>query len=559
MGSSGRGTPGDAPADLGHVAGYKQRMPLSQPPATGLARVQDLLRDLQAELARLGDTPAGVGGVHAAAQALELAAVFMEGDEARSEEALLRDALRAINRLMGSRAAYAVLHDQATGRLEGFSDLTDPARRFERPARAIAERAAEKRGALAIQDLATDPRFADDARAGSLGPALGMPLPPGEAGGLGGAFCLARGADEPPFSEAEATLAGALAAFLAKAVPAARRLRDQQAHAVRFALLNRLYESLAKSLELDDVLDRIAAIALEVTGAERVFVLLKAHDQLYFGAGRSAAGPLSQQDTRDMSRTICRRVVETGEGVHVYDMSESAEFAQQRSVVNLRISSVAAVPLIGQEGLAGVLYIDAREHLLPELGRTREALEAVGRVASLAVESARLYHQATVDGLTGLYVRSFFMLRLEEEVRRSRRYDRQFALLVMDIDKFKRINDTLGHQAGDEVIKHVSAAVRGAIRAGVDLPGRYGGDELMIMLPETPPEGALIVAERIRAVVASTSVPLAGGEGVQVTTSIGVAPFPLAGDSASQLFANADVALYQAKQAGRNAVRTYRP
>lgn len=534
-------------------------MSLSLPPAIGLTRAQGLLRELQTELSRLGESPAGVGGADAAADALALAAVFLEGDEARSEETLLRDALLAICRLMRARAAYAVLHDLATGRLEGFSDLTDPARRFERPARAIAERAAEKRGALAIQDLTTDPRFADDARAGKLGPALGMPLPPRADGGLAGAFCLARGTDEPPFGEAEAALAGALASFLAKAVPAARRLRDQQAHAVRFELLNRLYESLAKSLELDDVLDRIAAIALEVTGAERVFVLLKAHDQLYFGAGRSAKGPLSQQDTRDMSRSICKRVIESGEGVHVYDMNQSPEFAKQRSVVNLRISSVAAVPLVGQEGLTGVLYIDSREHLLPELGRTREALEAVGRVASLAVESARLYHQATVDGLTGLYVRSFFMLRLEEEVRRSRRYARQFALLVMDIDRFKRVNDSLGHQAGDEVIKHVSAAVRGAIRGGVDLPGRYGGDELMVMLPETPPEGALIVAERIRAVVAETKIPLPGGESAEITVSIGIAPFPLAGDGASQLFANADIALYQAKQAGRNCVKTYRP
>lgn len=532
-------------------------MPLPLSPASGLARVQDLLRDLQAELARLGELPVGAGGAGGAIEALTLATVFLDGAESRSEETMLRDALRAIAKLLNARAAYAVLQDAATGRLEGFVDLADPARRFERLARTIAERTAEKGSALAIADLTLDPRFANEAGLGGLGAALGMPLPPSVEGGLTGAFCVARAADQPPFNGGEAALASALAAFLGKAVPAARKLRDQQAHAVRFHLLNRLYESLAKSLELDDVLDQIATIALEVTGAERVFVLLKAHDQLYFGAGRSAAGPLSQQDTRNMSRTVCKRVVETGEGVHVYDMNQSPEFSQQRSVVNLQISSVAAVPLVGQEGLTGVLYIDAREHLLPELGRTREALEAVGRVASLAVESARLYHQATVDNLTGLYVRSFFMLRLEEEVRRSRRYARQFALLVMDIDKFKRVNDTYGHQAGDEVIKHVAAAVRSGIRGGVDLPGRYGGDELMVMLPETPADGALIVAERIRAVVAANAVPLPGGESAEVTISIGIAPFPFAGDGASALFANADIALYQAKQAGRNCVRKF--
>jgi diguanylate cyclase (GGDEF)-like protein len=162
-----------------------------------------------------------------------------------------------------------------------------------------------------------------------------------------------------------------------------------------------------------------------------------------------------------------------------------------------------------------------------------------------------------VDGLTGLYVRSFFMLRLEEELRRSLRYGRKFALLVLDIDRFKTVNDTHGHQVGDDAIQVVAQAIKGSIRAGVDLPGRYGGDELVLMLPETDAAGARIVAERIRGTVANTPVPLPGGGSLNVTVSIGVAPFPEAGDSASQLFARGDQALYMATQAGRNCSRVF--
>jgi diguanylate cyclase (GGDEF)-like protein len=533
---------------------------LEKPPMTSLDRIQGLVRELQGELARLAargaQAPAGVaaGG---AADALALATAFLDPVQQGGEPELVRTVLGAVARLLGARAAYLAVHDEATGRLEAFVDPADPARRFERAARAVAERALEKKAALAIAELADDPRFADDAAAAVVGPVLGMPLPPGAEGAMRGAIAVGRDAGTPPFGEAEAELAAVLAAFLQVALPASRRLREQWDEALRFSMLNRLYESLARSLELDDVLDQVTAITLEVTGAERAFVLLKAADQLYFGAGRDRSGALTQQATRDISRTICRKVLETGQAQHVYDMGQDPELRARRSVVNLRIVSVAAVPLVGPDGVAGVLYIDARQAMLRDLGKTRESLEAVGRVASLAVESAKLYHQATVDPLTDLYVRSFFMLRLEEEVRRGRRYQRPFALLVMDIDRFKRINDTYGHQAGDEIIKHVATAVRRSIRAGVDLPGRYGGDEMMILLPETDAQGAVIVAERIRQLVGELSIAVPGADPIKVTASIGVAAYPGGGENGSQMFANADAALYKAKAEGRNRVQLY--
>jgi diguanylate cyclase (GGDEF)-like protein len=144
------------------------------------------------------------------------------------------------------------------------------------------------------------------------------------------------------------------------------------------------------------------------------------------------------------------------------------------------------------------------------------------------------------------------MIRMDEEANRSARYGRAFSLLVMDIDHFKKFNDNYGHQTGDEVIKLVAHIVKRAIRQGLDIPGRYGGEELVLMLPETNAEGAHVVAERIRENIANTPLPGPNGESLRVTVSIGVAVFPANGGNAHQLFERADQALYQSKQNGRN-------
>jgi diguanylate cyclase (GGDEF)-like protein len=243
--------------------------------------------------------------------------------------------------------------------------------------------------------------------------------------------------------------------------------------------------------------------------------------------------------------------------VYVFDTASDEEFSKKLSIVNLKLNAIVAVPLKGQEGLAGLLYIDSRNQSLTQLEKEMMVLTNVANVAALAVDNARLYRQATVDGLTGLFVRSFFMLRMDDEIQRSGRYGRQFSLLVMDIDHFKKFNDNYGHQIGDEVIKLVSQVIKRAIRTGVDVPGRYGGEEMVLLLPETNLEGGLVVAERIRKNVENMPLPGPKGETLKVTISIGLAEFPSAGDSAVVLFEHADQAMYISKQQGRNRTTIY--
>jgi diguanylate cyclase (GGDEF)-like protein len=179
--------------------------------------------------------------------------------------------------------------------------------------------------------------------------------------------------------------------------------------------------------------------------------------------------------------------------------------------------------------------------------------EAIAGKAAAALENARLYSLANVDGLTGLYCRRYFDQRLAEEIERARRFGAGFSLLLLDLDDFKLINDTFGHPAGDRVLREAAAIAASQLR-GVDLAARFGGEEFAYLLPRTSLADAHAVAERIREALATHSV-VEGGRRVRLSASIGVAAFSEAGsDTLADLLGRADAALYRAKAAGKNRV-----
>jgi diguanylate cyclase (GGDEF)-like protein len=178
----------------------------------------------------------------------------------------------------------------------------------------------------------------------------------------------------------------------------------------------------------------------------------------------------------------------------------------------------------------------------------------VGKQIDRVEESLDLL--ATRDELTGLYNRRTFLTLISEELERANRYKHFFTLLLIDIDHFKYINDTYGHQAGDAILHSMSNRFMQQTRK-MDRVCRYGGEEFTVVLPETDTESSLMVAERLLKAVAESPFDIGSGRAISVTVSIGIATYPLHTNEIESLFAAADSALYAAKHNGRNRVCVY--
>lgn len=172
----------------------------------------------------------------------------------------------------------------------------------------------------------------------------------------------------------------------------------------------------------------------------------------------------------------------------------------------------------------------------------------------LALEAAnqQLAQLSVTDNLTGLLNRGAWEIKLNEEFARCKRYTKHSSLLMLDIDHFKRVNDQYGHPVGDDVIRHLAELLRTCFRS-TDFPGRYGGEEFAVVLPETDAEAARIIAERLRQTIADTVVESHGHQ-LSYSVSIGIACLDSSIATASQWIKTADQALYDAKNGGRNQV-----
>ena len=202
---------------------------------------------------------------------------------------------------------------------------------------------------------------------------------------------------------------------------------------------------------------------------------------------------------------------------------------------------------LGEGELSHRIHLATQDEL-EHLAKTFNAM-----AAKLEQNQVALQAQATLDGLTGIYNRHEFNLRFTAELEQAQAQDYPCSLIMADIDHFKRINDTYGHQGGDEAIRFVAAILKQEIRQG-DLVARYGGEEFAIILPHSLGTEAQAVAERIRSAIAHKAISVLPEQAIHITMSFGVATLPTDANSENSLLAAADQALYHAKHTGRNRV-----
>jgi diguanylate cyclase (GGDEF)-like protein len=289
------------------------------------------------------------------------------------------------------------------------------------------------------------------------------------------------------------------------------------------------------------------------------------------------------------SRTVVRRVVKEGKAIMMPNTAMENKAAVSESMEKIGIKCVICVPLVSKLGTRGAIYLQsvnvvhgfrkndllfltglstpmalAMENALlysksrqteEKLQKASDNLEeqVMNRTAELKKAKDKLRQLSVTDGLSGLYNYRYLIYSIEREFKRAIRYNRTLALLLMDIDYFKNLNDTYGHLCGDYVIKTLARILKSNVRA-TDVVARYGGDELAVMLIETDTKSALDVTEKLKKAIESHIFQWQTKQ-LDVNLSIGLATAPAPGiQDVSDLIGAADRALYRAKKAGRNSI-----
>lgn len=230
------------------------------------------------------------------------------------------------------------------------------------------------------------------------------------------------------------------------------------------------------------------------------------------------------------------------------------------------MQSIALVPLLRNKRLIGSLNLGSTDasRFMPGMGT--DFVEHMASIIAICLENVisneMLKYIGLTDSLTGVYNRRYIDRRLLEEIARARRQAYRISCMYIDIDHFKQVNDTVGHQGGDEVLREVATRIKAELRLS-DALGRFGGEEFVVLLIDAELVSATMVAQRIRASIADTPFLLSTGVSVPVSVSIGVATLDdferdhAIEGVAQELVAHADTALYQAKEAGRNRVVSF--
>jgi diguanylate cyclase (GGDEF)-like protein len=322
--------------------------------------------------------------------------------------------------------------------------------------------------------------------------------------------------------------------------------------------LKKLSINLTSSLDLPDVLDAVVTEAMRlVLNTRDVNIFLYKNHKLSFGAALDADGTRNKLYSKPRSNGLTYSVARSGETIIVEDVRKHPLF---QNVIESWSGSIIGIPLKVGDTVVGVMNL-SRSKVGSFSPAELRLLGLLADQAAVAISNASLHQlisrQAYSDTLTGLPNRRALDERLEEEVTEARRSNYSFAVIMMDLDGFKAVNDTYGHSTGDELLKQVFSQMARGVR-NTDFLARYGGDELTLILSQTDLTSAQIVADKILVGLKNVKFKLPDGKKFTLSLSGGIALYPVHGRTGSDLLRAADAALYQAKKHNRGSFQIAR-
>jgi diguanylate cyclase (GGDEF)-like protein len=356
------------------------------------------------------------------------------------------------------------------------------------------------------------------------------------------------------FGAADLEALGLFAGQVARALLRKRIQAETERTNLKLEALRAQSARLLSSLETETVLDLIMEAVSEMVSLEAAFFL---KDTRGFKLVRTEGYAPPRKLRFALGGSLAGMALENAQCLYISNMTLGHG---QRALPfeGPEVGSALAVPVLyGEEPLGVIVLTSPRtDALTPE---QIEILSIVVNQAALSLKNSMLHGEITAkaitDGLTGLYNHRHFQELLEKELARVLRSGGSLALLLLDIDHFKQINDTCGHPAGDAVLRKLATILRRTVRS-VDVPARYGGEEFAAILVDVDPQGARRTAERIRSKVEGAAFRVDGRE-IPVTLSVGVASAPRDARRKADLIERADRALYHAKESGRNRVAAW--
>jgi diguanylate cyclase (GGDEF)-like protein len=312
--------------------------------------------------------------------------------------------------------------------------------------------------------------------------------------------------------------------------------------------------------DLKKLLQYILTQAIEIAAAEKGSLMLYdiESDRLYIRV-LAGLGDTDYQDKVNNNEIKCRsfkpgegiagRVYSTSMPMIVNNIREDSLFIESETSF---VRSIACIPMVVYNDVIGVINVTNKKNGKEFVNQDLKMLNAVADQAAAAVNKAQLWDMAVTDSLTGLYVRRYFLIKLNEEIHRAERFDKIISVIMADLDNFKDINDTYGHAAGDRALEAISHFLQKNIR-DVDTIARYGGEEFVMLIPDADQDAAFSLAERLREELAKVRLE----NMPPITVSFGIASFPVDGQNVEDLIKKADAAMYAAKRNGRNSSVKY--